>query len=471
MEPYHDANGLTIFCGDARDVLRGLPERSVHCCVTSPPYWGLRTYLADDDPNKALELGLEPTPDLYVEHLVEVFRGVWRVLRDDGTVFLNLGDSYASSGVPGPVSDRCGLQHGHGANPKMIGQDYGRAPTPPGLKPKDLCGIPWRVAFALQADGWYLRSHIPWIKTAGMPESAQDRPGSAVETWLLLAKSPRYYWDMEAVRRPGRAQNHHDATGTGYAAPGQSPQRGNRKPKASETFRREGSKRAEVFPGQRYGTHRPNREDTVPNPAGRQMRNCDLFIDSLDAMIEQTHAYLTYLHRIRNEGGLLLSEDEEPLAILRNPKGFKDAHFATFCEELIVPLIAASSSEKGVCPTCGAPWVRVVERESNWQERKTRGAWAGNVGVSPTYQNNVHGEGMSHDLGGAVQTTGWRPTCDCGGDPAPAVVLDPFFGSGTVGLVANRLGRRCIGIDLKPEYCDMAVVRNRQPSLLLAASE
>ena len=157
-------NGATIWQGDCREVLRGLEESSVHCVVTSPPYWGLRDYGADG------QLGLEDTPADHVANMVDVFREVRRVLREDGTLWLNYGDTYAATGS--------------------------------GLKPKDLCGIPWRVAFALQEDGWWLRQDIIWHKPNPMPESCTDRCTKSHEYIFLLAKSPRYYYDADAVREP-----------------------------------------------------------------------------------------------------------------------------------------------------------------------------------------------------------------------------------------------------------------------------
>jgi DNA modification methylase len=163
----------SILQGDCLSVLRTLSDQSVHCCVTSPPYFGLRDY------GVAGQIGLEETPDEYVAKLVEVFREVRRVLRDDGTLWLNLGDSYA------------------GSRGNAGGKNRGE-----GIKPKDLIGIPWRVAFALQADGWYLRQDIIWHKPNPMPESVRDRCTKAHEYIFMLTKSKRYYYDNEAVAEP-----------------------------------------------------------------------------------------------------------------------------------------------------------------------------------------------------------------------------------------------------------------------------
>jgi len=190
-------DGATIFEGDVIEALGRFPAGSVQTCVTSPPYWGLRDYGVPG------QLGLEPTPDEYVQNLVNVFRLVKRALRDDGTLWLNLGDSYAAGGGSGKQRlDELGARLGTGGGKKHSSMSSGRAPTPADLKPKDLVGIPWRVAFALQADGWYLRSDIIWHKPNPMPESVIDRPTKAHEYIFLMAKSPKYFYDAEAIKEP-----------------------------------------------------------------------------------------------------------------------------------------------------------------------------------------------------------------------------------------------------------------------------
>ena len=186
---------ITILQGDCRDVLKTLPDCSVHCCVTSPPYFGLRDY------GCAGQIGLESTPDAYVAELVAVFREVRRVLRDDGTLWLNLGDSYASfrDGKATPDSTRgddVGTLVPKGSAMNRMASTFAGSR----VKHKDLIGIPWRVAFALQADGWYLRQDIIWHKPNPMPESVRDRCTKAHEYIFLLAKSPRYYYDADAVK-------------------------------------------------------------------------------------------------------------------------------------------------------------------------------------------------------------------------------------------------------------------------------
>ena len=181
----------TLHLGDCRQILQTLPEKSVNCCVTSPPYFGLRDY------GMAEQIGLEPTPEQFVAELVAVFREVLRVLRDDGTLWLNLGDSYnaynANRGASTSISDgSAGRDH----------PQHSRGLTTTTLKNKDLIGIPWRVAFALQADGWYLRQDIIWHKPNPMPESVRDRCTKAHEYIFLLSKSARYFYDADAIKEP-----------------------------------------------------------------------------------------------------------------------------------------------------------------------------------------------------------------------------------------------------------------------------
>jgi DNA modification methylase len=174
-----------IHLGDNREILKSLPSESIHTCVTSPPYFGLRDYGMED------QIGLEATPEAFVQELVVLFREVKRVLRKDGTLWLNLGDSYAGGGFGGHSDNK--------AAKGVAGRAYNK---PQGLKAKDLIGIPWRVAFALQADGWYLRQDIIWHKPNPMPESVTDRCTKSHEYIFLLSKSDRYYFNSEAIKEP-----------------------------------------------------------------------------------------------------------------------------------------------------------------------------------------------------------------------------------------------------------------------------
>jgi site-specific DNA-methyltransferase (cytosine-N4-specific) len=181
--------------GDSFQILPELPDEAAQCCVTSPPYWGLRDYQHD------AQIGAEATPEIYVENLVRLFREVRRVLKPDGTLWLNVGDGYARNGGTGSHGPNAQV----GNTRKMIQKRNCKVPECWGLKDRDLMGLPWRVAFALQADGWLLRSKITWIKRTAMPESVKNRPTSATEEVFLFAKSPAYYYDSEGVREDSGA--------------------------------------------------------------------------------------------------------------------------------------------------------------------------------------------------------------------------------------------------------------------------
>jgi site-specific DNA-methyltransferase (cytosine-N4-specific) len=180
------SDNCIIIHGDSRNELADMPEKIFQCCVTSPPYWGLRDYDAEN------QIGAEDSLEDYIDNLVSVFREVRRVLADDGTLWLNIGDSYTSGNRTWRDSDK--------KNPAR-GMSY-RPATPDGLKPKDLIGIPWRIAFALQADGWYLRTDIIWNKPNCQPESVKDRPTRSHEYIFLFSKSERYYYDHESIKEP-----------------------------------------------------------------------------------------------------------------------------------------------------------------------------------------------------------------------------------------------------------------------------
>jgi DNA modification methylase len=244
---------VTILTGDCRAILKTLPEKSVHCCVTSPPYFGLRDYGVDG------QLGLERTPDDYVQRLVRVFRRVRRVLREDGTLWVVLGDSYAANRTY-QVTDTKWRDVG---NTKA-------SVVPDGLKPKDLIGIPWRVAFALQADGWYLRSDIIWHKPNPMPESVTDRPTKAHEYLFLFAKSQRYYYNGDAVKEPLLYGNHRRTVfdNTPPTPPGQSPHTGLRKYRAGNLSRDP----ADGATGRRPADHRGQNTMWEDDGTGRNRR-------------------------------------------------------------------------------------------------------------------------------------------------------------------------------------------------------
>lgn len=262
-----------VIFGDCRETMRDLKAQGVRvqCCVTSPPYYGLRDY------GHPGQIGLEKTPAEYVAALVEVFEVVRELLADDGVLWLNLGDSYANDAKWGGSSGGKHVQALHGNT------GIGRGKKDTGLKPKDLVGAPWRVAFALQEAGWYLRQDIIWHKPNPMPESVTDRCTKAHEYLFLLTKSERYFWDAEAMQEratgalPGNQTHKHTTaleegdekhrTKAGLVAYAQ------RQRSKRDSFKRDDSKRAEVMPGQAVGTHRPDREESDWDTGMRNRRS------------------------------------------------------------------------------------------------------------------------------------------------------------------------------------------------------
>lgn len=188
-----DDKGLWLMQGDCIKSMRGIKDKTINCCITSPPYFGLRDYGVDG------QIGLEQTPEEYVTKMVDVFREVRRVLRDDGTLWLNIGDSYAGSGKGRNADGTCRAVGKQGTNKGAVVGKLIKTETP-NCKPKDLIGIPWMLAFALRADGWYLRQEIIWHKPNPMPESVKDRCTKAHEQIFLLSKSERYYFDSDAMK-------------------------------------------------------------------------------------------------------------------------------------------------------------------------------------------------------------------------------------------------------------------------------
>jgi DNA modification methylase len=410
MGPAFETPHVTVYQGDALAVLRELPSESVDCVVTSPPYWALRDY------NVVGQIGLEKSPTAYVRTIVRVFHEVRRVLRKDGTLWLNMGDSYANQGGPGWQG-----KNGQRADRRFTAvrdsvpmRKIARRP-PAGLKAKDLVGMPWRVAFALQADGWYLRSDIVWSKPNPMPESVTDRPTKAHEYVFLLAKSARYFYDAEAVRESSVGQNAHDIGGGGYlmTPPGQRPQVGNRRSKMPDGW--------DTGPGGHGTIHREGRENGAP-------------------------AEIRYGRNARSVWEIAT-------------QAYPEAHFATFPEELPRRCIKAGCPEQ-VCGTCGKPRERVTEATyTNPGNRRSNGRRDGEGFRELGVRVMASGQRLEKQ----VETVGFT---DCGhGAYRPGVVLDPFAGSGTTLAVARDLGRRSIGIELNPEY--VALIERRCSQLAL----
>lgn len=302
LDQTHD--NLTILQGDCITMMKTLPEKSVHCVVTSPPYFGLRSYEGGD-----AEIGREETPEEFVENLVNVFREVHRVLRDDGTVWLNLGDSYAANRTYQVNSTIGGPKH---STSQATGGKGSKVPS--GLKPKDLIGIPWRVAFALQADGFYLRQDIIWSKPNPMPFSGKDRCTTAHEYIFLLSKSPKYYFDQDAIRNPPsedllkQVMEGYNGKDTKDYADGQAQSASDTKARIIEGARKKIEKQR--------GHERPHTG----------------FRDRWD-------------HMTKEEQMLLGSNKRSVWTVATKP--FRGAHFATYPPELIEPCILAGCPEGG----------------------------------------------------------------------------------------------------------------------------
>ena len=430
--PYWTNGIATLYHADAREI--PLPDKSVHCCVTSPPYFSLRDYALGDT-----GIGLEPTLAEWLASIVAVSREVWRVLRDDGTYWLNLGDSYAGSGkgmnADGTHSDgekqasnRGSLNPGK-RTPRGPGSGrWGLGDTNvDGLPAKNLMGQPWRAAFALQDMGWVLRSAIVWAKPNPMPESVKDRPTTAHEYVFLLSKSTRYFYDGDAIREPLA-----DSSLARISQPSFMRQTGGDKDYGNGTNPNRSARRAlENLAAKQRGHARPH----------------EGFNDLWDAMPK--------------------AEQQSNGANARTvwtiaTQGYSGAHFATFPEDLPRRCILAGTSEHGVCGECGAPWRRVVEKiATGVTRRRERG------GIGTHHKELTGHKPTSGDFqeGVQTQTVGWQPGCECNTARIPATVLDPFVGSGTTVAVAQSLGRKGIGLDLNPDY--LAIARKRLEGITL----
>jgi hypothetical protein len=466
--------------------------------------------------------------------MVEVFREVKRVLRSDGTVWLNLGDSYSGYHGNSRVPDDEAPSNKPGYIENMRASTVGVS----GLKSKDLVGVPWRLAFALQADGWYLRSEIIWSKPNPMPESVTDRPTKSHEQVFLLTKSARYFYDAEAVREgvydvpesasadgvprttqstgrvltvptlfSGEDDGVADAAGSGREGPrgattlaAVAPGQGNEGQARSLTTQAGATSRISphgtgpsggpegsgISGGEGASSAVLRLETDVGDgtidadsdgvggdsdgagPAVSVLRGGPAADDGSRHPVEQ--GWDAYQGE-RGGGVQALQQSEGRPVAGRNlrtvwtiaTQPWKGAHFATFPQKLVEPCIKAGTSERGVCPECGAPWVREVERGA--PEKSGGGNTQGHA--DGPMDRNGHGQ---WDAGAIVtmrvaSTTGWRPSCAHVAEPVPSVVLDCFAGSGTTGLVANRLGRRAVLIDLSADYIDQAMLRNAQRPL------
>lgn len=513
-----DKRTVKLYLGDVIGQLRQLASESVQMVITSPPYWGLRdygtgewvgglkncdhinpikpssTYKTRDDLRDEFaanqfgvqyklicgkcgakrlddQIGRERTPQEFVRKMVEVFREVRRVLRDDGIVWLNLGDSYGGSGPMAGNKGGSNRPNGVVDNHRVFQRD-----SDSNLKSGNLVGIPWRVALALQEDGWILRSDIPWVKRSPMPESVKNRPAKSLEYVFMLVKKMGYFYDEIAVRK--------EATPTETIVRGKTGSAGQAAGKGIKPT----------------GNGKPGSDNRTGET--RNFWQADLWFESVD-----TPHGLTRL-----EG--------EIVGIDATSQGYPGAHFATYPVGLVEPCIRAGTSAYGACADCGAPYKRVTEREQLKRERPNEYVKrTGEEGTGNSCANTVAGVN--------VKTVGWEPTCEChgkfvtrkgavlgygsyhaheqdgvayglrqdGNGPAsnpgmptkefertireyvseipldehpvsPCVVLDPFIGAGTTCVVAIDLGRDSIGIDLSKKYLDENAIPRIKGALL-----
>ena len=384
-----DAVTHQVLVGDCRERLREMPAASAHTCVTSPPYWCLRDYGVDG------QLGIEETPEAFLHAMVEVFREVRRVLRPDGTLWLNMGDTYAAGGNGGGGSF---MQERGDASWKGKSKLNGWSGPPAGFQRKDMIGMPWRLAFALQADGWVLRSEIIWAKPNCMPEAVEDRPTKSHEHLFLLAPSPTYFYDADAIREPVTGGAHTRGGGVGGKAqpPGKTP---HDRVRQNESF---GRAVRELV------THRNKRTVwTIPT------------------------------------------------------QPYRGGHYATFPEDLARPCILAGTSEAGCCAACGAPRRRRVVIEGLSFNERTAGREPSEYSKASLGNPHSFAVKGSHGHVSRVRrTAGWDPTCSCdAGEPVPCTVLDPFTGSGTTGAVAVHHDRDFVGIEISKTYAELARAR------------
>ncbi len=385
---------VDVYYGDAWELAPTLEPQSINCIVTSPPYWGLRDY------GHPGQFGLESTPQEYVAKLVELFARLRPALKDEGTLWLNLGDSYVGSCAL--TTNEKALKGKQGTSRGTHG-NIGKRDYAATMKPKDLVGIPWRVAFALQEDGWYLRSDIIWSKPNPMPESVTDRPTKAHEYVFLLAKSKRYYFDQEAVREP-HARLWDESNG------------GNMAHVTNEALA--------------HGSGWCHRGDyPLPNPNGRNIRTV------------WTIATKPY-------SGAHFATMPPELAERCIKAGTSKRGVCADCGRPWVRVVAKETSFESGSGRAGRS-AEEVNASGKWRN-------GGRVGNA----NLKLGSTVT------VETLSWQPTCPCGADPIPATVLDPFVGSGTTLYVARKLGRNSIGFELNEGYRPLIEDRLKQGVLL-----
>lgn len=478
---------IQIINADAIDGLRTLPDQSVQTVITSPPYWALRDYGVEG------QIGLEATPEEYVARMVEVFREVRRVLRDDGTLWLNLGDSYAGSGkgassdkenpretyVPDPDSPQCAI-------PKV----------PRGLKSKDLVGIPWRVAFALQADGWYLRSDIIWHKPNPMPESVTDRPTKSHEYVFLLAKQARYFYDADAVREAntgaGWERSHADRQGHGNGETGANVRFGNNP--AGRNRRTVWEIATQPFSADLQTVHcsRVGLDVVCDGMTHIVSPNCPVhggLIDLLTTVVCDGRAgdLMSHIERNDTHRAQELLDDCVPTGS-RLALDYGLDNLGSLLRECVHSATVHNTQNRrtghglSTSPAC-MPSERIPFHTDDIQALREFFELQKNILSNNTLPDELDAHSLARipfrNVG--ILSLNTHNNCLCSfyksftkksdhfatfpealvepcikaGSAVGDTVLDPFSGSGTVALVARRLNRSSIGIELNPKYVEI----------------
>lgn len=369
----------TIFEGQCIVNMDKIPSEVIDSCVTSPPYYRLRDYGIEG------QLGLEKTPELFIAKLVEVFRSVKRILKPTATLWINIGDSYSKNNEGD-------------------------------LKQKDLIGIPWMLAFALRADGWYLRQDIIWHKPNPMPESVTDRCTSSHEYLFLLSKSPIYYFDADAIKTKGK--------------------------NPTDDLRRL--------------TNVDESHKSIPSKQNNGLRSKTKVPSGWDTGAGSHGSY----HRKGRSNAKYTEKVFDGMANKRSvwtisTQSYSEAHFATFPEALIVDCIKAGSSEYGCCSQCGSPYKRCMTKELIPTSKASYNSKIDNRDVHADKQDrgsNMSKDGLQPGWINKTTTTGWKPTCKCNASVVPAVIFDPFAGAFTTPVVSKKLGRNYSGCELNPAY-------------------